>query len=110
MTMTIQAAPIPISADADGVMRIGGTRVALETLVNAFEAGATAEEIAVRFDVLRLADVYAVIGFCLCHPVDVASYMAGREHAAAETRQALGARLSGSDIRNRLASRHAKGA
>ena len=110
MTIPIQADPVPISADTDGVMRIAGTRVALETLVNVFDAGATAEEIAVRFDVLRLADIYAVISFCLRHPADVAAYMTEREHAAVESRQAFGAKQSGSDIRKRLTSRYAKGA
>lgn len=32
-------------ADADGVVRVGGTRVTLDTIVFAFEEGATAEEI-----------------------------------------------------------------
>ena len=110
MTIPTQADPVPIQADVDGVMRIAGTRVALETLVGAFDAGATAEEIAVRFDVLSLADIYAVIGFCLRHPADVASYMAEREHAAAAMREALGGKLSGGEIRKRLAGRYAKGA
>lgn len=110
MTIPTQADPIPIQADADGIMRIAGTRVALETLLNAFNAGATAEEIAVRFDVLTLADIYAVISFCLRHPADVASYLTEREHLATETRQLLGAKQSGGEIRQRLASRYAKGA
>lgn len=110
MTMPTLADPVPITADADGVMRIAGTRVTLETIVSAFDAGATAEEIATRFDVLSLADIYAVISFCLHHPAEVASYMAERDHAAAQTRQAFGTKLSGSDIRARLASRYAKGA
>jgi uncharacterized protein (DUF433 family) len=35
--------------DTDGVMRVGGTRVTLDTLVTIFEQGATAEEIVQRF-------------------------------------------------------------
>lgn len=31
-----------IQTDADGVIRVGGTRVTLDTLVGAFDAGATA--------------------------------------------------------------------
>ena len=37
---------VPIRTDADGVVRIAGTRVTLDTIVAAFDAGATAEEIA----------------------------------------------------------------
>jgi hypothetical protein len=36
---------VPIHTDADGVVRVAGTRVTLDTIVVAFEAGATAEEI-----------------------------------------------------------------
>jgi hypothetical protein len=32
---------IPISTGADGVYRIGGTRVALDVFIHAFERGAT---------------------------------------------------------------------
>ena len=37
---------MPIHTDANGVVRVAGTRVTLDTLVGAFETGATAEEIA----------------------------------------------------------------
>ncbi len=36
---------IPLALDADGVYRIGGTRVTLDLVVECFEAGASAEEI-----------------------------------------------------------------
>ena len=38
--------PVPIHTDADGIVRVAGTRVTLDTIVAAFDAGATAEEIA----------------------------------------------------------------
>lgn len=34
---------VPIHTDADGVVRVAGTRVTLDTIVAAFDAGATAE-------------------------------------------------------------------
>ena len=40
------ARPPPLVSDADGVIRFAGSRVPLETLVIAFDAGATAEEMA----------------------------------------------------------------
>ena len=33
---------VPIHTDADGVVRVAGTRVTLDTIVAAFDAGATA--------------------------------------------------------------------
>jgi len=52
--------PPPLAADAQGVLRVGGTRVTFETVVGAFLDGATAEEIAEQYPVLPLAHVYAL--------------------------------------------------
>ena len=60
MTLVIDTEPVPVAVDADGVARVGGTRVTLDTLVAAFEQGATAEEIAQQYPSLGLADVYSV--------------------------------------------------
>lgn len=49
---------VPIETDVDGVTRVGGTRVTLDTLLAAFDFGATAEEIAQQHDSVTLADVY----------------------------------------------------
>ena len=47
--LAITAAPIPLEADLDGVVRISGTRVTLDTVVAAFKDGATAEEIVFQY-------------------------------------------------------------
>src|SRR4051812_40163380 len=65
MTQAFEAKPPPLVGDDDGVIRIAGTRVQLETVVLAFQAGATAEEIAQQYSSLNLADVYAVISYVL---------------------------------------------
>ena len=52
---------MPLQTDADGVIRVGGTRVTLETVVEAFQQGATAEEIVQQYPSLALAEVYAVL-------------------------------------------------
>lgn len=52
---------VPIHTDAEGVVRVAGTRVTLETIVAAFEDGATAEAIALQYPSVPLADVYALI-------------------------------------------------
>lgn len=110
MVMAIEAQTVPLTSDTDGVLRVGGTRVTLETLYQAFQSGATAEEISVRFDVLRLADIYAVIGYCLSHADQVAAYLSEREHIAVETRQMTGVGQSGMAIRQRLERRRTLGA
>ncbi len=61
MAFTINTEPVPLLTDKDGVVRVGGTRVTLDTVVAAFKEGATAEEIVQQYPSLELADVYAVI-------------------------------------------------
>ena len=53
---------VPIQTDTDGVVRVAGTRVTLDTIVGASDAGATAEEIA-QYSSVPLADVYSVITY-----------------------------------------------
>ncbi|SPF55844.1 conserved hypothetical protein [Candidatus Sulfopaludibacter sp. SbA4] len=57
---------IPMNLGADGVIRVGGTRVTLDTLVAAFREGETPEEIAQQYPSVALGDIYAVIAtFCV---------------------------------------------
>jgi uncharacterized protein (DUF433 family) len=78
--MTIAAATevIPFQVDADGVARVGGTRVTLDTVIVAFLHGATAEEIAQQYPSLNLADIYCLIGYYLRRPSEVESYLRKR--------------------------------
>jgi len=45
MTLTITTETVPLVTDVDGVIRVGKTRVTLDTVISAFLDGATAEEI-----------------------------------------------------------------
>src|SRR5205085_241295 len=45
---------VPLSVAEDGTIRIADTRVSLESVVQHYEYGATAEEIVLRFPALRL--------------------------------------------------------
>ncbi|MEW5830264.1 MAG: DUF433 domain-containing protein, partial [Chloroflexota bacterium] len=49
MTLEIETQPLPLAVDIDGVVRISGTRVTLDTVIYAFLDGATAEEIAQQY-------------------------------------------------------------
>lgn len=63
----------------DGTIRIGKTRVALESVVHQFSIGATPEEIAQKFPALKLAEVYATIAYFLNNHEQVASYVLTQE-------------------------------
>jgi uncharacterized protein (DUF433 family) len=96
---------VPIQIDTDGVIRVGGTRVALDTVVAAFDAGATAEEISQQYPSVTLADVYSVIGYYLRHQSEVRAYLAERQKEAAQVREETERRFDPASVRDRLLAR-----
>ena len=69
------AYPAPLRTDEDGTVRVGGTRVRLDTVITAYQSGCGAEEIVLKFPTLNLADVYAVITYYLWHQEEVDGYL-----------------------------------
>ncbi len=108
MPFVITTEPIPLEMNADGVLRVGGTRVTLDTVVMAFHDGATAEEIVHQYPSLHLADVYAVIGYYLQRRSEVEDYLRRRRQLADEIRQHNEARFDPHGVRDRLLARRAK--
>jgi len=96
---------IPIETDKDGVIRVGNTRVPLETLVSAFNSGSTAEEIVYQFPVLELADVYAVITYYLRNRGIVEKYLNNRIRLAEQVKRREQGNRSMDDIREHLLAR-----
>ncbi|MBI3455326.1 MAG: DUF433 domain-containing protein [Candidatus Rokubacteria bacterium] len=105
MTLTIETEPVPLVLDADGVARVAATRVTLETLVAAFEDGATAEEIVHQYPSLQLAEVYSVIGYYLRRREDIAAYLRDRQNQAAAVRSENESRFDRRGVRARLMAR-----
>lgn len=105
MSLALAAEPLPLKTDQDGVVRVGGTRVPLDTVVYAFKEGASAEEIALRYPTLELADVYAAITYYLNHRPAVESYLREREAHARAVRRENEARFDPRRIRERLLAR-----
>lgn len=108
MSLMVTPEPVPLVADRDGIMRIGGTRVTLDTLVAAFHEGATAEEIAQQYPSLRLADVYAVVGYYLRHQSEVTVYLEERRQRTVEARRENEARFDPVGVRDRLLARRTR--
>jgi uncharacterized protein (DUF433 family) len=98
---------VPMAMDADGVIRIAYTRVTLDTLIQAFQDGATAEEIAQQYPALSLADIYSVIGYYLHRPTEIEAYLARRRQTAQQIRQQNEARFNPTNLRARLLARRA---
>ena len=105
MTLAVVADPLPLQIDEDGVARVGGTRVTLDTIVAAFADGATAEEIVQQYPSVALADVYAVLGYYLRHRPEVEAYLQRRAQQALAVRQQNEQRTDPLGVRERLLAR-----
>lgn len=106
---TLIAEPPPLYATDEGVVRIKGTRVSLDTVIGAFQNGSTAEQIAYKYPSLNLADIYAVITHYLRHRQEVEAYLIQQRQEAESIRQKVEERFSPSGVRERLLARRGQG-
>ncbi|OHB72312.1 MAG: hypothetical protein A2W23_08550 [Planctomycetes bacterium RBG_16_43_13] len=80
----------------------------LDTVVAAFNEGATAEEIVQQYPLLQLADVYSVISYYLRNHSEVEAYLQKRQQQAEGIRKQNEARFDPHGIRERLLARRPK--
>ena len=97
--------PVPLHTDEDGVVRVRGSRVPLDSIVLEFKSGATPEQIAQDYPTVSLADTYAVVTYYLRHTEEVDGYLASREQDAMKMQQQLQQRDDLKGIRERLLAR-----
>jgi uncharacterized protein (DUF433 family) len=105
MQIAIVTKPIRLRLDEGEVLRVGETRVSLDSVLAAFAEGATPEEIVQQYDALALAEVYAVIAYYLEHQPEIDVYLTARRSHREQVRHALEARHSPFGIRQRLLAR-----
>ena len=96
---------IPLLETEDGVIRVGKTRVRLDTIVYAFNEGYTAEEIVSQYPALNLSDVYAVIAYYLGNRPTVDAYVAQRVEQAAAIRGEIEAKPEYQAFRQKILAR-----
>lgn len=99
--------PDLLTLTPDGSIRIAGTRITIESVIQGFQDGATPEEICQDFPALSLAQVYDVLAFYLGHQADVDVYLREQAQASEAIRQELQSRHATflSNLRKRLATR-----
>jgi uncharacterized protein (DUF433 family) len=108
MTLTIEPETFPLTTLPDGTVRVGKTRVTLDTIVNSWLAGATPEAIVLSYPTVTLADVYAVIAYYLRHQLEVTPYLMWRASQAEEIQKEIEEQFNPKGIRERLLSRRAQ--
>ena len=109
MSLVIESPPVPLRRDERGVIRVGNTRVPLDTVVYAFNQGSSPEEIVLSYPTLGLADVYAVVNYYLYNRAEVDDYLRQREAEAERIRKENEQRFPPEGIRARLLARRRNG-
>jgi uncharacterized protein (DUF433 family) len=95
----------PLREDDTGTVRIGKTRVTLDTLVAFYQQGMTAEDLASAFDTVALADIHAVISYYLENREKVDAYLAERKSQADEIRSQIESDPSYAQFREKMRER-----
>ena len=96
---------VPLTQDEAGVLRVTGTRVSLDSVIYAFQTGATPEEIIQQYPTLNLKDVYAVINYYLQNQTEVETYLAQRQAERQGLKKEIESRFDPHGIRERLLAR-----
>jgi len=105
MSGLLATVEIPLSTDEYGAIRVRGTRVLLDVIIVAFQAGATPEDIVRKFPSVALPDVYLIIAHYLTHAAEIDAYLSQRQIEAARLQCAIETRFNPVGIRARLLAR-----
>lgn len=100
-----------IKRTREGLWRVAGTRVSVDSIIHGFWGGATPEQIVQDYEALTLAQVYGVIHYYLTHRRVVDAYLKTQERLDKRLRRELGAehRPFLTDLRRRMAARRRTG-
>jgi uncharacterized protein (DUF433 family) len=105
MSATLTAFELPLRLDSQGTIRVGQSRVTLDTVIEAYQHGESPEVIAQQFPAVTLAEVYGTIAYYLQHQALLDAYLRERAGAAAPLIAELAARTNPVGTRERLQAR-----
>jgi uncharacterized protein (DUF433 family) len=99
---------VPLTRGEDGVLRVTGSRVSLDSIIHQFKGGATAEQIQEDFPSLRLADIYSVIAWYLQQTGAVEDYLREQDRMARDIRRDVEKEFETGELRARIRQRRAQ--
>jgi len=98
----------PFHWDEAGGIRIGSSRVTLDSLLASYHNGSTPEEIAIQYSVLHLEDIYSAIAYYLNHRKEIDNYLEQRSQQTQKLRQQLTQKHDLANLRQRLIARQSQ--
>lgn len=96
---------VPLHMDKYGTVRVSGSRVTLDTIVAYFEQGESPEDIVNGFPTLKLADIYAIVGYYLKNKSAVRAYLRERDKQAKIVRKKVQRHSNPRDMKKQLTMR-----
>ena len=100
-----------IKQTSEGLWRVAGTRVSVDSIIHAFWGGATPEQIVQDYEALTLAQVYGVVHYYLTHRRAVSEYLTTQKRLDKKLRRELGTEYRPflTELRRRMAARRRTG-
>src|SRR5687768_10753961 len=99
---------VPLAQDADGTVRVIGSRMTLDTVVSAFKRGNTAEQIQDSFPSLTLSQIYGAIAWYIDHQEEADEYLKERHTEAEGLRQEIEGEPKNAEFRETIRRRRAQ--
>ncbi|MEM7111439.1 MAG: DUF433 domain-containing protein [Chloroflexota bacterium] len=106
MITEFEVVSIPLEKNDQGVIRVTGTRVSLDSILNAYyNEGATPEEIVMRFPTCSIENIYTIISWALNHTDFVTNYLASQNATRQQLEREIKQSYPSSGLRERLIAR-----
>lgn len=105
MAYQLRDFPLPLRVDAEGTIRVAGSRLLIDMIIYGFRDGDSPERIARSFPTLQVADAYAIIAYYLQNKSELDAYILEREAAGERLRQEIEAHCPPHGLRERLLER-----
>lgn len=105
MAATLTTFALPLRLDGQGTIRVGQSRVTLDTIIDAYHRGISPETIAQQLPSVTLAEVYGAITYYLQHQPEMDAYLRERSAAIAPLLRRLEAGANPLGLRAALQAR-----
>jgi uncharacterized protein (DUF433 family) len=105
MINEFEVVSIPLETNEQGVIRVSGTRVSLDSILHAYYEGATAEEIVLRFPTCTIENIYTIISWALNNPGFVNRYLQEQTARLNQLEQEIRQEYPSPGLRDRLLAR-----
>lgn len=87
MTAIEAVQPVPLTHTPEGLIRVTGTRVTLDSILHKYKQDTSPEEIIDCFPAVSLWQVHAILAYYLNHQAELDGYLQEQDEAAAIQKQ-----------------------